>query len=70
MSESDAKDSQLQDGTNHARPVPPSYLNEKKAEDAALNNQKFNMIAECPVFYPTLDEFNNRSFSDLCMDYA
>lgn len=29
---------------------------------------KFTMIEECPVFYPTIEEFNKKSFSDYVLE--
>lgn len=49
--------------TSEGSPVKVKPNDTKKAEQDAELEEHFNLIDGCPVFTPTLEEFNSKTFS-------
>ena len=64
------KESQLADINKHNDIIENSFEEEAKNSNPSYKRQeeKFNEIDECPVFRPTLTEFNTKTFSDILIE--
>ena len=59
----------MKPSTNLAAAAATTIAQDKRTESLQEMDAKFRQIEECPVFRPSLEEFQSKSFSDLCQEF-